>query len=466
MDVRSSGSVCKQVLGWFLLAVSLAAVRPVFAQSSFSADMAAGLDNASFTYLAYTDGSNPPLLVAGEGVGGDDAVRTGQITQPTGSTSAENGVYFDFNGPGTLSFQWRVDGQPIVGGVGTLLQYFLSGPGGTNGFITGRDLPFQQVVVPVPQAASYRFIVTYTRSAGSVAQGADAGWIDQLVWTPAGGSDTTPDAFSFTTQNDVTRSTLLTSNSISVSGIDAAADISISACTSSSCEYAINGGAWTAAAGAAAVSNGDAIQVRQTSSDSYATATTLTLDIGGVTGAFTVTTETEPAPVPVIEDQTATGSGTASAFVEPSGNTEPGCNVSAAEFLNAPVAPPEGVNLPHGLFGFTSSGCTEGFSVDVRIDYPAAIPAGASYWKYDAVSGWYTIPATIIGNTVSFTLIDNGLGDSNLAAGTITDPGGIGVGAPLMDRASPVPALSPWMLAALAAALALLSLARIRRGAA
>ena len=272
--------------------------------------------------------------------------------------------------------------------------------------------------------------------------------------------DTMPDAFSFGAQDDIALSTATTSNSVTISGIDAPANIGIDSCTGSNCGFSINGGGFTAAP--TTVANGDSVQVRQTSSASYATTTTLTLNIGGVTDAFDVTTE--DAPEPVVEGPTPTGTGTASAFVEPSGNVSPTCDVSQAAFLNAPEPPPEGVTLPHGLFGFTASGCTAGFSVDVTVNYPDPIPPDASYWKYDAGQGWYTIPANIEGNTVTFTITDEGLGDANEAAGTITDPGGIALGSPVDPGSSrPVPTLSVWQLMLLTAGLAILAAFGLRK---
>lgn len=59
------------------------------------------------------------------------------------------------------------------------------------------------------------------------------------------------------------------------------------------------------------------------------------------------------------------------------------------------------------------------------------------------------LPATVVGNTATFTLVDGGLGDDDLAAnGTIVDQGGPGVPAAL--TATDIPALSPMMLALLA----------------
>ena len=101
-------------------------------------------------------------------------------------------------------------------------------------------------------------------------------------------ADTEPDPFRFTDQSNVDRNTVVTSNTILVSGINSITSISISDCTSTSCEYRINGGDWTSEDGI--VLNGDEVTVRQTSSGSYSTTTNLTLNIGGVTDTFSVTT--------------------------------------------------------------------------------------------------------------------------------------------------------------------------------
>ena len=95
--------------------------------------------------------------------------------------------------------------------------------------------------------------------------------------------DTTPDAFSFTDQSNVALSSTITSNAITVSGINAPASISVSGGT-----YSINGGAYTSASGT--VTNGQTVTVRHTSSSANSTATNTTLTIGGVSDTFTSTT--------------------------------------------------------------------------------------------------------------------------------------------------------------------------------
>jgi hypothetical protein len=101
--------------------------------------------------------------------------------------------------------------------------------------------------------------------------------------------DKIPDQFTFTDQTDVAFGKTVTSNIITVSGIDPKVTIPISI---SGGTYSINGGAYTSAIGT--VSNGDTVTVQQTSSSLSHTTTNATLIIGGVSGTFNVTTENIP----------------------------------------------------------------------------------------------------------------------------------------------------------------------------
>jgi len=104
-------------------------------------------------------------------------------------------------------------------------------------------------------------------------------------------SDAAPDAFSFTPQTNVALSTVTTSNTITVSGINYTAPVSVTGG-----QYSINGGGYSTAVGF--VWNGDTVTVRQTSSASTSTTTTATLTIGGVSGNFSVTTTAVPPTPP------------------------------------------------------------------------------------------------------------------------------------------------------------------------
>jgi len=96
-------------------------------------------------------------------------------------------------------------------------------------------------------------------------------------------ADTTPNHFKFINQKNVALSTPITSNTITVSGIDTPAPISIVGGT-----YSINGGSYTGASGT--VMNGDTVTVQVMSAASFSTVTMTTLTIGGVKGTFSVKT--------------------------------------------------------------------------------------------------------------------------------------------------------------------------------
>ncbi len=97
--------------------------------------------------------------------------------------------------------------------------------------------------------------------------------------------DTTPAAINFTAQTSVAPNTVVTSNSISVNGINTAAQISIVGG-----DYSVDGGAYTSAVGT--VTNGQMVTVQQTSSPGFGTTTNAVLTIGGISGIFSVTTIT------------------------------------------------------------------------------------------------------------------------------------------------------------------------------
>jgi len=101
---------------------------------------------------------------------------------------------------------------------------------------------------------------------------------------------TTPNSFTFIAQTGMPLDTLIVSNTITVSGIDSAAVISISGG-----QYEINSDGWTSSAGT--VNNGDTVTVAQMSSSSNSTLTSTTLTIGGVSGAFNVTTAHRVIPM-------------------------------------------------------------------------------------------------------------------------------------------------------------------------
>ena len=112
--------------------------------------------------------------------------------------------------------------------------------------------------------------------------------------------DITPDTFVFTDQTNVAVNTLITSNSIIVTGINMPTEVTITGG-----EYEFNGnGLWSSASGT--IVNGNTVRVRQTSSSNYGTMTSTTLTIGGVSDSFSVSTmvsDTKPDQF-IFTDQT------------------------------------------------------------------------------------------------------------------------------------------------------------------
>lgn len=105
-----------------------------------------------------------------------------------------------------------------------------------------------------------------------------------LTGTPAA-------AFSFTPATGLSRSTLSTSNTITVSGLTGIAPIFASG--SGNPAYSINGGAFQT--GYSTVQNGDTVALRVTTSALYATGVTATLFIGGTSASYAATTQAAPA---------------------------------------------------------------------------------------------------------------------------------------------------------------------------
>ena len=176
-----------------------------------------------------------------------------------------------------------------------------------------------------------------------------------------------------------------------------------------------------------------------------------------------------PAVVTTYSAPSATGTGIITASFTGGG---PGCSFTTSQYIpvsGSPASPPAGsapvgVSFVHGLFDFTTGGCTAGSTITMTITWPSPLPASTQYWKYgptptDPAPHWYVLPATIAGNVTTFTITDGGLGDDDLAAnGTIVDQGGPG----FAGAATEVPTLSEWAMILLALMLGWVGMRRIR----
>jgi Mg-chelatase subunit ChlD len=104
--------------------------------------------------------------------------------------------------------------------------------------------------------------------------------------------DTTPNPFSFTNQTGVKPNRSVTSNTVTISGVEGPVTISVT-----TGKYSVGCGAdvtFTSSDGT--ISSGETVCVRHTSDVAYSTAKATTLTVGTASATFTSTTSAEPPP--------------------------------------------------------------------------------------------------------------------------------------------------------------------------
>ncbi len=88
------------------------------------------------------------------------------------------------------------------------------------------------------------------------------------------------------------------------------------------------------------------------------------------------------------------------------------------------VTPPAGQTAPVGFFDFTVDGLTPGSSTLISITVPDGTLVD-DYLKWDGSNNFSSLPFSVNGSEVSFTLTDGGMGDQDgMVNGRITDPSG------------------------------------------
>ena len=187
-------------------------------------------------------------------------------------------------------------------------------------------------------------ITTGAKDLAGTAMAADYQWSFSTSFV----TDTTPDPFTFTDQTGVALSTLVTSNIITVTGINAAAAISITGG-----EYSVNDGAFTSVNGS--VSNGNTVKVRQTSSVSYNTITNTVLTIGGVSDTFSVTTIVDSTAPTVTLNPVTSPTRTSSQTI--TGTVEAGATVSV---VTDTAASDGSATVTGTTWSYTITGLVEG----------------------------------------------------------------------------------------------------------
>jgi hypothetical protein len=110
---------------------------------------------------------------------GNDAARSGAI-----GNSQQSWFETTVTGPGTLSFWWKVSSESGF----DYLEFYINGSLQT-GRISG-EVNWQQKTYELPDG-NHVLRWRYAKD-GSFAAGSDAGWVDEVVWTPSGGFQSWP----------------------------------------------------------------------------------------------------------------------------------------------------------------------------------------------------------------------------------------------------------------------------------
>lgn len=151
-------------------------------------------------------------------------------------------------------------------------EYRINGGNYTN--VAGKVKNGDTVQVRHTSSANFSTSTSTTLKVGSVSRS----FVSKTL-----AKDTKPNAFRFANLSNVAKSAPVESNTVTISGINAATTISIN-----NGEYRINGGTYGRTAGS--INNGDTVQIRHTSSAQGRTNVASTLMVGGVAGVFRSTT--------------------------------------------------------------------------------------------------------------------------------------------------------------------------------
>lgn len=210
--------------------------------------------------------------------------------------------------------------------------------------------------------------------------------------------DLEPDAFSFTDVTAQAFNTVITSDSVVISGINAATPVTISG--DGSPQFRINGGAWGTTGN---ITNGQSLELRLTSANADTTMRSATVDVGGVTDQWDVTTQdktpagltftdvTGQALNSVITSNSATITGiTGSVPVSVSGDGSPEVRINGGSWVSSGTIT-NGQSLEVRL---TSSG-----SNSTMRSATVTVGSGSDQWDVTTLASFTNTKSVLFGGT-------------------------------------------------------------------
>jgi len=232
-------------------------------------------------------------------------------------------------------------------------------------------------------------------------------------------ADTTPDAFSFTPVTNAALSSIQTSNAVTISGINSASPVSITAGGS----YSINDGVYTDQPGT--ITAGQTLNVRQTASASNGTSTTVTVTVGGVSAGYTVTT------IATALDTTPD----AFSFT-PVANAAPGSTQTSNAISVTGINAPAPISISGGMYSLNGQGYTsasgfvnvgDSITVQVLAAFTNSTTTSATL-TIGGVQGTFSVTTIPVANDTtpdpfSFTPVNNAPINSVQISNTITVSG-------------------------------------------
>ena len=164
------------------------------------------------------------------------------------------------------------------------------------------------------------------------------------------------------------------------------------------------------------------------------------------------------SPISMGVGSSGTGTATAGAAAT-APQVDPSCNLTSAWFTGEV---PPGYNYTYGTFEFLAAGCTQG--VKITLTYPQPLATDVKFMKYGpktagaTTSEWFEwsenggVAVSGDRRTITYTVLDNGAGDTDPRVGYVNDPlSPVAAAAPAAPAG--IPTLGTWALALLSALL-------------